>query len=365
MIEYLVFFLCLYLLLQLWQLYWLSAKRKASAHPQNWPSASVLLAARNEADNIERCLQALIEVDYPQLEIIVGNDRSEDDTAKIVQRFATANNEYDIKLVEIEGKYPQTMAKAAVLAELAHHSKADIYLITDADIAVPKTWAKELISHYEDPKVGIVSGTTYIEGKGIWGSLQSIDWLYFMCLVETFHRAGVKTTAIGNNMSIRSKAYWETGGYENIPFSITEDYKIYQNATKLGWEARNICNQRVLAIGNPIKGWRNLLHQRKRWLMGAKELPSNWWVLFIIFSFYYPISLVLFFVAPQIALLILGIKFVLQFSYIMISAKKLKLQLWHKIAYFFLYEPYLYTVTITTLLFFLLPMKTEWKGRRF
>lgn len=365
MIIVLVSFLCLYLVLELWQLYWLSAKRQKAIEPSNWPSASVLLAARNEEDNIKRCLQALVEVDYPNLEIIVGNDRSEDSTSLLVNKFIREHPERNIRLVEIEGKFTQTMAKAAVLAELAHHSKADIYLITDADIAVPKTWAKELISYYSNPKIGIVSGTTYIKGEGIWGSLQSIDWLYFMCLVETFHRAGVKTTAIGNNMSIRSSAYWQTGGYENIPFSITEDYKIYQNATALGWEAKNICNKKALAIGNPIKGWKNLLHQRKRWLMGAKELPSNWWVLFIIFSFYYPISLILFFVAPQIALLILGVKFLLQFIYIMVSAKRLKLHLWSKLGYFFLYEPYLYTVTITTLLFFLLPIKTEWKGRRF
>ena len=168
---------------------------------------------------------------------------------------------------------------------------------------------KGLIRHYNADNVGIVSGTTYINGVGLWGSLQSVDWIYFMCLVETFHRAGINTTAIGNNMSIRAKAYWETGGYENIPFSITEDYKIYQKTSALGWQAKNICNTDVLALSNPIIGYKNLLHQRKRWLMGAKELPKNWWFLFIVFSFYYPLSLVLFFIAPKVAIAFLIIKF--------------------------------------------------------
>jgi len=355
----------MYLGLQIWQLFWLQAKREIPSEPNVWPKASVLLAARNESDNIERCLNALIQLDYPDLQIIVGNDRSEDDTKLKVEQFIKTNPTAKIKVVEIVGKYPNTMAKAAVLAEIAHHAEGEIYLITDADIAVPSTWAKGLIRHYNADNVGIVSGTTYINGVGLWGSLQSVDWIYFMCLVETFHRAGINTTAIGNNMSIRAKAYWETGGYENIPFSITEDYKIYQKTTALGWQAKNICNTDVLALSNPIIGYKNLLHQRKRWLMGAKELPKNWWFLFIVFSFYYPLSLVLFFIAPKVAIAFLIIKFFYQNVYILKGLKRLKLSIWNKLVYLVLYEPYLYTVTITTLLFFLLPFKTEWKGRKF
>ena len=354
-----------YLLLEVWQLRWLISPRTRPNYPDTWPTASVLLAARNEESNILRCLEALSQVDYPHLEVIVGDDRSEDGTAEVVQSFQRTHPDFNLKLVEIEGLYPQTMAKAAVLAELAHHTEAAIFLITDADIAVPKTWAKELVAYYQNERVGIVSGTTYITGKGIWGNLQSIDWIYFMCLVETFHQAGVNTTAIGNNMSIRAKTYWETGGYENIPFSITEDYKIYQKATALGWKAINVCNAKVLAIGNPIVGVNNLLHQRKRWLLGAKELPSNWWILFIIFAFYYPLSLVLFVMNPVVASIILLLKFSLQLSYILISSRRLGIHLQKKVPYLFLYEIYLYTVTITTLVFFILPFKTEWKGRKY
>ena len=137
-----ILFLCMYLGLQIWQLFWLQAKREIPSEPNVWPKASVLLAARNESDNIERCLNALIQLDYPDLQIIVGNDRSEDDTKLKVEQFIKTNPTAKIKVVEIVGKYPNTMAKAAVLAEIAHHAEGEIYLITDADIAVPSTWAK-------------------------------------------------------------------------------------------------------------------------------------------------------------------------------------------------------------------------------
>lgn len=363
LVSLIFIFLLLYVLLELWQLFWLLVPRDYPDEPLTWPKASVLLAARNESDNIDRCLSALSKLDYPNLEIIVGNDRSEDDTKIKVQQFINQHHSTNIRVIDIHGKYPNTMAKAAVLAELAHEATGDIFLITDADIAVPSSWAKELIRHYDSEDIGIVSGTTYTNGVGLWGNLQSVDWIYFMCLVETFHTASVNTTAIGNNMSIRSSAYWETGGYEKIPFSITEDYKIYQKVTGLGWKAKNICNIGVLAISNPIVGFKNLLHQRKRWLLGAKELPNNWWVLFTLFTFYYPLSLLLLLFAPNVAVGVMFIKLMLQNVYILTTLNRLKIKIkWY---FLLLYEPYLYTVTITTLLFFILPFKTEWKGRKF
>jgi len=354
-----------YLILQLWQLFWVKQQRISVPKQHFVPKISVLLAARDEEENIVRCLKSLSELEYPDYEIIVGNDRSEDNTLAIINAFIATHKILNIKVVDIVGRFPKTMAKAAVLAELAHEAAGEIFFITDADIAVPKTWLRAMVPYYQDKNIGIVSGTTFISGKGFFGKLQSIDWLYFMCLVETFHRAGVNTTAIGNNMSVRASAYWQTGGYENIPFSITEDYKIYQKITGLDWKAINVCNAEVLAIGLPIIGLKNLLYQRKRWLLGAKELPTNWWFLFIIFAFYYPASIALFFVNFKIALIIFALKFMLQSHYILYCVNRLKISPSSSMIYLFWYEIYLYTATLSTLLFFILPFKTIWKGRAY
>src|SRR5690242_16341925 len=53
-----------------------------------WPSVSVVIAARNEARNIEEALQSVLNQDYPHLEIIVADDRSTDDTGDILDRMA-------------------------------------------------------------------------------------------------------------------------------------------------------------------------------------------------------------------------------------------------------------------------------------
>ena len=68
---------------------------KDNTHPaENWPSISIMVAARNEEENIEDCLRSLLNVDYPlsKLEILVGDDGSTDQTFKKVQAIAS---EYD------------------------------------------------------------------------------------------------------------------------------------------------------------------------------------------------------------------------------------------------------------------------------
>ena len=57
-----------------------SLRDVAPLEPAEWPQVSVVVAARNEARNIEEALQSVLNQDYPQLEIIVADDRSTDRT---------------------------------------------------------------------------------------------------------------------------------------------------------------------------------------------------------------------------------------------------------------------------------------------
>src|SRR5512138_2688434 len=56
-----------------------------------WPRVSVVIAARNEARHIEEALQSVLNQDYPQLEIIVADDRSTDDTGRLLDLMAASD----------------------------------------------------------------------------------------------------------------------------------------------------------------------------------------------------------------------------------------------------------------------------------
>jgi cellulose synthase/poly-beta-1,6-N-acetylglucosamine synthase-like glycosyltransferase len=327
-----------------------------------WPKVSILLAARNEAKTIERCLQAFSRLDYPteQLEILIGNDASEDSTKQRVEKFI--KDKPNFKLFDIETNLGKALGKANVLAHLAHKATGEFYFITDSDVAVPKGWIKSLLSSFT-PEVGIASGTTTCQGGNWAANLQSVDWLHFMGYIKSFANVGVSSTSVGNNMAVRAEAYWQTGGYETIDFSITEDYKLFKEVTSRGWEWHNLLNPETLGLATHISSFSEIMHQRKRWLMGANELPLNWKFLLVIYGLFIPVLLVFGYFNIVLALKLWTIKFALQSLFIVVLVTKAKLKFKDISTFYIGYELYLIFMTLITSLFYLLPVKSIWKGR--
>ncbi len=378
-----VFYLliCLYLLIQLIQLFGLFRYQVyqnadllnlffgKQTEKLNLPQISILIACRNEEDNIINCLNSIHQLNYPKdkIQIIVGNDQSTDRTKVLVEGFIHdfGRNEHHnyIKLINIVDDSSNLKAKARVMAQLDVHATGEFYLITDADVCVNPNWAIGLLGSLSN-EMGVASGTTMVKSAGIGGMLQEIDWTYFMGLLNLISFSGIPATAVGNNMIVRKTAYWETGGYSKIQFSITEDYKLYAEICKKGWKWNNVLNPHVLAFTEKINGFIPLLHQRKRWLSGGKELPWYWWILFGIYALFYFVIPVTIFLNWKLGLGLWLAKFILQTIQINRIYRLLN-QPNPSLLNHFMYEIYMYFVTIGTAIFFILPTKTIWKERKY
>lgn len=327
------------------------------------PTVSVLLAVRNEEEHILQCLQALHELDYPQhkLQILIGNDQSDDQTKPLIKDFIY--NKPVFSLIDINRQMGNAKGKANVLAHLAKQAKGSIWCITDADIVVNHEWVRELLRHFTTSQVGIVSGTTLVHNRTFSGQLQGIDWLYFMGLIKGFDNAGIPCTAVGNNMAITRVAYESTGGYEELDFSVTEDFKLYAAVRKQGWKTINILTRNSLNVSAPIDSFMGLMHQRKRWLTGARELPFYWWLLFGLLASFMPALLVFAVYQPVLALQIWGIKWLLQSLFILMIQHKLGIR--QNVFLVLLYELYAQVIAASSSLFFVLPVKVKWKKRNY
>lgn len=120
-------------------------------------SISVLIPARNEEHVIERLLQRMTELTYPQdkLEIIVVDDASADATGKIAEKFAKRYSY--IRVVQrslVEGG----KGKAEALNEGLKHAKGEIVYCFDADYFPQRDIFERLTAHFADPEVGAVQG---------------------------------------------------------------------------------------------------------------------------------------------------------------------------------------------------------------
>ncbi|HEX8529382.1 MAG TPA: glycosyltransferase, partial [Cytophagales bacterium] len=188
---------------------------------------SILIAARNEEANILACLEAVAQLDWPagHLEVWIGNDGSEDRTGELTAAFI--GDKPHFHLLDVTDRVGAARGKSNVLAQLAMRATGEYLFFTDADVRVPPTWIKSMLAARER-RVGLVNGVTLVAGEGLAARLQAIEWVYAISLMRRFAERKMPITAMGNNMMTTREAYHATGGYQHLPFSITEDYQLFR-----------------------------------------------------------------------------------------------------------------------------------------
>ena len=326
------------------------------------PFVSVLIAARNEEKNICRCLEALARLNYPitHFEVLIGNDQSEDTTGTLVEKFI--GDHPNFKLTHIRSQFGKAKGKANVLAQLAHEANGDFYFITDADISVPENWIREMLSYYE-PGLGTVSGLSLIDDKGMLSQFQNLEWIFAFGMVKVSSELNIPVSAVGNNMFITKEAYWSTGGYENIPFSVTEDFQLFRETLKKGWKYKTLANHKILAYSRPMESFVKVLSQRKRWMQGAVQLPLPMVIFLSLQSLFFPVIIATLISYPLAGIVLWFLKILLQNLFNFIFLKRIK-QKTDILIYAIPYELYSGILSVSLLIFFLVP-GVKWKGRKY
>ncbi len=230
------------------------------------PKISVVVAARNEEKNIDACLRSLTMLDYPpdKLEIIIADDRSQDRTPEIIQRYASQYPFVKYLLVHeshIKGK-GNAIHQAATLAT------GEFILMTDADCTVKPTWAKDTLKYFTD-EIGLVCGITLPRTSRAFEHIQALNWCYLLSTGSAVAAIGLPIGGIGNNFSFRRSTYFEVGGYEKVRFSVTEDFALFQAIKKTKWKIVCPVEYGTQNTTVPEPTFRDLYKQQKRWVLGG------------------------------------------------------------------------------------------------
>jgi len=151
--------------------------------PASWPSVSVIVPARNEADGIEDCLESLRSCTYPsdRLEIIVVDDFSTDGTAARVKAKQPAGagppaGEQPVRLVEMdEATAPTNGYKPAAVARGVEAADGDVILTTDADCTVQPGWIKSMVRRCTPDTPFVAGPVTYEHGDLFLPRLQALE----------------------------------------------------------------------------------------------------------------------------------------------------------------------------------------------
>ncbi|MBP7216512.1 MAG: glycosyltransferase family 2 protein [Candidatus Omnitrophica bacterium] len=167
-----------------------------------YPTVSILVSAYNEEDNIDKKIQSLRELDYPEerMEILIGSDGSTDRTNAIASQYISERLKLLVK--------PKREGKPNMLNFLLTQAKGEILVFTDTRQRLDKNALKELLKYFSDPKVGSVSSELLYENEdhdNKTGSGIGLYWKYEKFIRKSESRMGSMLGATGALYAIRKE----------------------------------------------------------------------------------------------------------------------------------------------------------------
>lgn len=323
------------------------------------PVVSVVVAARNEEENIARCLDSLVKLDYPKekLDIIIADDHSTDRTSAIIQDYAQRFpfvRYYAVQASNIKGK--GNAIHQAVLI-----SKGEFVLMTDADCAVQPTWAKETIKYFTE-ETGLVCGITTPRSSRLFERVQEINWTYLLSTGSAVAAIGYPIGGIGNNFSFRKQTYLDVGGYAKVRFSVTEDFALFQAIKKTKWKIAYPALRETQNITEPVRTIAELYKQQKRWILGGTAADWKSWITLMVGFCTHLFSALSFAMFPiKTALTMLAVKFGADALFLLTPL--IRLRMLRLAPSFLFFELYQYALIIFVPIALLFDRKIVWKGR--
>ncbi len=234
---------------------------------------SVIVAAKDEEDNIETCIRSLLDQDYPNFEVIAIDDRSRDRTPAILKGLQqeAASREPPFRVITVTTLRDGWFGKNNAMREGVDAADGRWLLFTDADCRYtsPKTISmamRESVAAEAD----FLSITPVLESRAVWERIiQPVCSLALMIwfLPHRVNKPNRKTAyANGAFMLLRRSCYDAIGGHENVRTQVNEDIHMARLAKRMGLRLRVVENDDLYrtrmydSLGQAWRGWSRIFY---------------------------------------------------------------------------------------------------------
>ncbi len=237
------------------------------------PPVSIIIAVRNEEENIVNLLTDISEQSYPKqlLEIIIVNDHSTDSTASKVEEFAreVAFELVLINLQEEEGK------KAAINKGIISANN-EIILTTDGDCRADSEWVTSMMACFNNDNIQLVSGPVRMYPQvSLWQRFQSIEFSSLISAGAATLSLGWPTMANAANLAYRKDAYTNIKGQSKQNISSGDDIFLLHEVSQAYSNAIVFCRDpRATVDTEPARTLNSFYHQRKRWAANGSSTAT-------------------------------------------------------------------------------------------
>ncbi len=337
---------------------------------------TVIIAARNEEDNIENCLTSILHQSYPleNMEIIVVDDASEDTTNSKIQQFCDTYK--NIKLITLN-KNSNLLGKKNALNAAIKEAKGELIVTTDADCIMGNNWLSIMVSYYKESQAKmIVAPVCFYNEKTVFEKMQSLEFMALMLSTGASLYFNKAIMCNGANLAYSKKVFYDVGGFEDIDQQPSGDdvLLMYKIAEKYPAGIQFLKHREAIVYTKAKSTVSEFINQRKRWASkGFNVLNGETKLVSLIVYLFNTLLLIIAVISPfyfenqvfhlslfKICLILLGIKCLFDFLLLFLSTSFFKKK---RFLIYFLPEQILYIAYIMMIGLLGSIGKYEWKNR--
>ena len=306
------------------------------AAPVHWHSkeiaekkpVSVIICARNEAENLSKFLPSVLEQNYSDFEVIVVNDCSEDDSYDVLGTFLQKYPRLKISTISKDPHFSHNKKFAQFIGIKA--AANEMLLFTDADCqAGSENWIEGMTSQFSDKTDFVLGYGGYFKKKGLLNKYIRYD--AFMIALQYLGMAirGVPYMGAGRNLAYRKSLFFEKKGFGTHSHVLSGDDDLFVNSNARKSNTRVEVRKGSHTRSMPCSTLKEWVAQKKRHMTTAPYYKLHDKLLLIT----EPATRILFYTAfvilvslPQPwqpVLLIFGIRFIIQIIVFLLGQKRL------------------------------------------
>ena len=278
---------------------------------------SIIICARNEANNLKRFLPSILEQNYSSYEVIVVNDCSEDSSDDVLGELLMKYKHLRVSSINKDPKFTHNKKFAQFIGIKA--ASNELLVFTDADCQPEsENWLSYMTSNFDENTDIVLGYGGYLNEKGLLNKYIRFDTMFIAMQYTGMALKGVPYMGVGRNLAYRRSVFFRNKGFGAHNHIISGDDDLFVNsvASKLNTKVELRTDSHTRSV--PSATFTEFLKQKLRHLTTAKFYKTRHKLLLLlepsarmIFYGLFVIQVSMLFLWPYITA-IFGISFIIQ-----------------------------------------------------
>lgn len=229
----------------------------------SWPAVSVVICAKNEYDNLEKNIPLIAEQDYPNYEVIIVDDCSEDNTPILIKNFRAKFSHVRSTFIKKDDKFSH--GKKLALTVGIKSASHEILILTDAD-CTPKTnqWLRLMVCGYGEGKDVVLGYCGFEKRKGFLNRIIRCEALFVGMNYLGLALSGAPYMGVGRNLSYKKSLFLKNRGFASHHALLSGDDDLFVNEVSTKRNTGVAISKKALLVTDPKQTWGAWIQQKVR-----------------------------------------------------------------------------------------------------